>query len=73
MGRIILEIPQVKESYINVDFHLYDYKSKDHYHLRKKLLRNVFGKMDCDIIGLQEISFSEYNQLNDLGNKKKLY
>jgi hypothetical protein len=38
----------------------------DHYHLRLPLLKNVINKMNFDIAGFQEVSFVEYNQLNDL-------
>lgn len=33
------------------------------------MLRSTFEKMNCDIVGLQEISFLDFNQLNDLNKK----
>jgi endonuclease/exonuclease/phosphatase family metal-dependent hydrolase len=38
----------------------------DHYLKRLPMLKKVLDKMDCDIIGLQEVSFIKKNQLTDL-------
>jgi len=38
----------------------------DLYSIRKNMLRDVVKKMNADVFGLQEVSFVEYNQINDL-------
>jgi len=34
--------------------------------LRLPLLKNAINEMNCDIMGLQEVSFLNYNQLDDI-------
>lgn len=47
----------------------------DHYNKRIRLIKNEISKIDCDIIGLQEVSFlsSKYDQLYDLNDSNNSY